>query len=207
MKRWGSIWLMFSLVTLPLIKPLKNLLKKLVTVSNILDTKFQHGGDPWHWIWHQHQLLGSGFTWHLKLNLCPTVVSHLHLESVLWPCYLPPSGEMPGLRSHDNSRCTCFLVLTTHVIKYTITKQHHFMTWPRWDTFRDALVCTYVLHGCYGERCSREGRKEAGRGFCFVGLSKVHHFSAFTKASSLSRQTFALMFAMKCRQRQTAVWL
>ena len=65
------------------------------------------------------------------------------------------------------------------------------MTWPYWHTFRDVLVCEYMLHVCYGGCSSREEEEEGKEGE--EGLSKVHQFSAFTGASMLSWQTFALI--------------
>ena len=51
------------------------------------------------------------------------------------------TGRNRPYRSHDNHFFHCGITSD----KCTVTKQHHFMTWPYWHTFRDALVCKYML--------------------------------------------------------------
>lgn len=140
--------------------------------------------------------MGSVNTWHFKLS----VSNH-------WPCIYTWNSfcgliisllqmRYPGSDHVITPGLNVVFTLASQVINALITKQHHFMTWPCWHTFRDALVCKYMLHVCSGEGCSHEGTRG---GVVLLGSAKCTS-SAFTTASLLSWQTFAQIHV--CEQVQ-----
>lgn len=104
-------------------------------------------------MWHRHTgSLTAGLRWHLNSSRFQSSAWDLHLELVF------------PLQVNLTSRCKR---LHPDITSAKCAIRNPLMTRPMWRTFRDALVCKYMFNVCNG-------------GGLFVGLSKVHQFSAFT---------------------------